>query len=174
MKRLLVLGVLMACGRVPDPMNPAVELELGTASSTGMGFLDMPAAATLVPGAQGGFHVWVSYRIKGASGTVKANHTVRRESDGKLLSRGERKLEVGAVGEGELWESELATPAKFAITFVRFTTTSAAIMRNVGRSPNSSRIRSDRPLPVTAPMREHISWVTISSRVIGSSVHRGR
>jgi hypothetical protein len=76
-----------------------------------MGFVDMPGAATLVPGAQGGFHVWLSYRVKGAEGAIKASHTVRRESDGKLLSRGERRLEVGAAGEGEWWQSETATPA---------------------------------------------------------------
>ena len=47
-------------------------------------------------------------------------------------------------------------------------------MRNVIRRPNSSRIRSDSPFPVTAPMREHISCVMTSSRVIGSSVQSGR
>ncbi len=47
-------------------------------------------------------------------------------------------------------------------------------MKNVVRKPNSSRIRSERPLPVTAPMREHISWVTIKSSVIGIKVQSGR
>ena len=31
-------------------------------------------------------------------------------------------------------------------------------MKKVVRRPNSSRMRSERPLPVTAPMRAHISW----------------
>ena len=65
-------------------------------------------------------------------------------------------------------------PAKFAITLVRLAATSAAIMKNVVRKPYSSRMRSLSPLPVTAPMREHISCVTISSTVIGSSVQSGR
>ena len=75
-----------------------------------------------------------------------------------------------------MWNSssELAMPANSAITLVRLASTSSAIIRNVMRRPNSSRIRSERPLPVTAPMREHISWVMISTRVIGSSVHSGR
>ena len=74
----------------------------------------------------------------------------------------------------DTWNSsrELAMPAKFAITLVRFANTSAAITTNVVRSPYSSRMRSDSPLPVTAPMREHISCVTISRKVIGMSVHR--
>ena len=36
-------------------------------------------------------------------------------------------------------------------------------MKNVIRKPNSSRIRSLSPLPVTAPMREQISWITIKA-----------
>ena len=75
-----------------------------------------------------------------------------------------------------IWKSssDLAMPANSAITLVRFTSTSSAIIRKVMRRPNSSRIRSDRPLPVTAPMREHISCVMIRTTVIGSSVHSGR
>ena len=65
-------------------------------------------------------------------------------------------------------------PANSAMMLVRFVSTSTAISRNVVRSPNSSRMRSDRPLPVTAPMREFISCVTTSSTVIGSSVQSGR
>jgi hypothetical protein len=70
--------------------------------------------------------------------------------------------------------SDPAMPAKSAIMLVKLASTSTAITMKVVRRPNSSRIRSDSPLPVTAPMREHISCVTISSRVIGSSVHKGR
>ncbi len=70
--------------------------------------------------------------------------------------------------------SELATPANSAMTLVMLASTSRVIIRNVMRRPNSSRMRSESPLPVTAPMREHISWVMISTRVMGSSVHSGR
>ena len=65
-------------------------------------------------------------------------------------------------------------PAKFAMTLVRFANTSSTMTTNVVRRPNSSRMRSDRPFSVTAPMREHISWVTISRIVIGSKVQSGR
>ncbi len=70
------------------------------------------------------------------------------------------------------WKSSsaLATPAKFAMTLVRFATTSSVMSPNVARRPNSSRMRSDRPLPVTAPIRAFISWVMTSSRAIGGSV----
>ena len=49
-----------------------------------------------------------------------------------------------------------------------------SIIRNVMRRPNSSRIRSLRPLPVTAPMRALISCTTISASVIGIIVHSRR
>ena len=45
------------------------------------------------------------------------------------------------------------------------------MVKNVMRRPNSSRIRSDRPLPVIAPMRAAISCTTISATVVGISVH---
>ena len=112
MTRALAIAALAlaACGPPPEPLP--CELELGTADATGAKFAPMPAAVTLTPGAQGGFHVWLDYRIKDApAGTVTAAHTVRRESDGKLLSRGERKLTVGAAGEGGWWESDAATAA---------------------------------------------------------------
>ena len=44
------------------------------------------------------------------------------------------------------------------------------MVMNVARSPNSSRIRSESPLPVTAPMRAAISCTTISAMVVGISV----
>lgn len=117
MKRALVLLVVAgACGpgNPPPPPPPSqCELTLGSAPTGGTGFAEMPLAATLVPGAQGGFHVWLSYRIKGAgeAGVLKAAHTVRREADGKLFSRGERRLELSAPGADGWWESDLATPA---------------------------------------------------------------
>lgn len=112
MKRsLLVLVAVTACGPQVPPPPGEYELALGSAPVTGMGFEPMPGAATLAPGAQGGFHVWLSYRVKGAeAATFKAAHTVRRESDGRLLSRGERKLEVSAPAEDGWWQSEAATP----------------------------------------------------------------
>ena len=49
--------------------------------------------------------------------------------------------------------------------------TSRIIITNVMRRPNSSRIRSLSPLPVTTPMRALISCTTISASVIGRIVH---
>ncbi len=65
----------------------------------------------------------------------------------------------------------LATPANSATTLPKLVMTSASISQNVTRNPNSSRIRSLRPLPVTAPMRDAISCTTTSATVIGIIVH---
>ena len=61
----------------------------------------------------------------------------------------------------------LATPANSATTLPKFVMTSASISQNVIRNPNSSRMRSLRPLPVTAPMRDAISCTTTSAMVVG-------
>src|SRR5437870_4041275 len=46
----------------------------------------------------------------------------------------------------------LATPANSLTMLPKFVITRATMSRNVARNPNSSRIRSESPLPVTAPM----------------------
>ena len=58
-------------------------------------------------------------------------------------------------------------PANSATTLPKLVMTSASITRNVRRKPNSSRMRSLRPLPVTVPMRDAISWTTTSAIVMG-------
>ncbi len=65
----------------------------------------------------------------------------------------------------------LATPANSLAIFPKLVATSASIRMNVMRSPNSSRMRSLNPLPVTAPMRDDISCTITSATVIGIMVH---
>ena len=60
-----------------------VQVELGTSALDGSGFLPLTGDQTLVPGAQGGFHVWVKWKVEGMSPQkVHAARTVRRVSDG--------------------------------------------------------------------------------------------
>ena len=61
----------------------------------------------------------------------------------------------------------LATPANSATMLPKLVTTSASIRKKVTRKPNSSRMRSLSPLPVTAPMRDDISCTTTSAMVVG-------
>ena len=53
-----------------------------------------------------------------------------------------------------------ATPANSATTFARSTKNPVIITKKVDRNPNSSRMRSESPFPVTTAMRAHISSVT--------------
>ena len=58
-------------------------------------------------------------------------------------------------------------PANSATTLPKFVTMSVTMTMNVSRNPNSSRMRSLSPLPVTAPSRDAISCTTMSAIVIG-------
>src|SRR5689334_20455195 len=66
---------------------------------------------------------------------------------------------------------EAATPANSATTLDKSTKKPQIMTKNVGRNPNSSRIKSERPFPVTTPMRAHISSVTYSAMVMGINDH---
>ena len=56
-----------------------------------------------------------------------------------------------------------ARPANSAAMLPRSARPSTAIVKKVMRRPNSSRMRSERPLPVTAPIRAAISWTTMGA-----------
>ena len=94
----------------PDPPHPA-SISLGTAQLDGSGYMPLVGDVTLVEGAQGGFHVWLKFRVQGmAPASVIAKHTARRKSDGVLVSQGTRTLDVGAAGTDGWWETPLAAP----------------------------------------------------------------
>jgi hypothetical protein len=94
----------------PPPPQPG-EVVLGTAATDGSGFLTLADDVTMVAGAQGGFHVWMKYRLKGMSGLeVHVQQTARRQRDNVLVSIGQRQVDVGAPGADGFWETPLATP----------------------------------------------------------------
>ena len=64
----------------------------------------------------------------------------------------------------------LAMPANSAAMLPRSASPNTTMVKKVMRRPNSSRIRSESPLPVTAPMRAAISCTTINATVVGISV----
>jgi len=47
---------------------------------------------------------------------------------------------------------------------------SMSMARNVGRTPNRSRMSAARPLPETAPIRPAISWTMMKLGVIASII----
>ena len=62
-------------------------------------------------------------------------------------------------------------PANSATTLVPFAMMRTIIARTVQRTPKRSRMRSERPCPVTSPMREHISWITPRPMLATSRSH---
>jgi hypothetical protein len=61
------------------------------------------------------------------------------------------------------------TPANSETVVAKLATSSAVIASSVILTPYSSRMRSARPLPVTAAMRAAISWQTPSETVVTTS-----
>ena len=71
--------------------------------------------------------------------------------------------------------SAAAAPENSATVLAMFATSSTTIANAVQRTPKRSRIRSDRPCPVTTPRRAAISWtIARMTIVIGNSQSRPR
>ena len=101
----------------PEPQDASspypVEVMLGGANPDISGFTTLGGDVTLVPGGQGGFHVWVKYRVTGAGAeNVLLNYTARRTSDGRLILKNSNVLvTLGAPGSEGYWESPVPFPA---------------------------------------------------------------
>ncbi len=113
MRRILVLA-LAACGADPAVPGDAATaaIVLGTVASDGTGFEPMTGDQPLIPGAQGGFHVWLKYRVAGiAPGTVRVVRTVRRVADGRLILMTDGAQDIGAAGTDGWWELPAPVPS---------------------------------------------------------------
>ncbi len=115
MRVVLPISVLMfwlaGCGGEPPVTGPG-SITLGTTTTAGEGFFALEGDQTLVPGAQGGFHVWLKYRIQGMSaGKVMVKRTARRVSDDRLILTTEASQEIGPASTGGYWEVPSAIPS---------------------------------------------------------------
>ena len=63
-----------------------------------------------------------------------------------------------------------AKPANSAMMLPKSAMPSTSMVKKVARKPNSSRMRSERPLPVMAPIRAAISCTTMRAIVVGIRV----
>ena len=96
---LALISLSVACGGEAPPVGD-VSLEIGAGEASGAsGFIPLgePAELTLVPGAQGGFHVMLNMRV--AAGTMPAadirlSRTARRADTDELVSRSEHYIEM--------------------------------------------------------------------------------
>lgn len=115
----VVLCVALAGCGAEDPPGPDSgpllgDLLVGGALSDGTGFVELVdgADAELVPGAQGGFHIWINVRVQGVAGPLYLEREARRMSDGALVLAGSRQaLEVPEDAMADWWESPAAAPS---------------------------------------------------------------
>lgn len=110
----IMVATAAGCGDSAAP-PPAMEASIvvGTADVDGNGFDALAGDVTLVPGAQGGFHVWLKYRVTGmAPGSMRVRHSAARASDGVPVLVGQsRPVDIGAPGPDGAWEAPKAAPA---------------------------------------------------------------
>jgi hypothetical protein len=107
----VVAAALAGCGGPGAPPPGNVTLMLGSAMLDGSGFVPLAGDQTLVSGAQGGFHVWVKYRVRGmAPATLTVQRTSRRVSDNALILNSDGSLDVGAAGPDGWWQLDHALP----------------------------------------------------------------
>ena len=98
----------------PDAQPPVGDMLVGGAEADGSGFVQLAdgSDAVLVPGAQGGFHVWINVRVHGVAGPLFVERQARRQSDGALVLAGSRVLmEVPEDAMADWWESPAAAPS---------------------------------------------------------------
>ena len=112
MARAAVLALALAgCGGAPTAMGSAT-LALGSAAADGTGFAPLAGDETLVPGAQGGFHVWLKYRVSGmAPATVHVHRESHRVSDDALVLLTDGTQAVGPAGPDGWWELPAPLPS---------------------------------------------------------------
>jgi hypothetical protein len=108
----VVIVALAGCGGSDRPPPGDATLTLGGCASDGSGFLAFAGDQTLVPGAQGGFHVWLKYRVAGmAPEKVHVHRESHRVSDDTLVLRADGTQDVGAAGPDGYWELPMALPS---------------------------------------------------------------
>jgi hypothetical protein len=109
----LLLLAPAGCGGEEDPPAQG-ELQAGSSAADGSGFVDVVDGdeVELIPGSQGGFHVWINVRVHGAAGALYVERDARRVSDDALVLRGlPQPVEVPAQAMVDWWESPAAGPA---------------------------------------------------------------
>ena len=112
------LGAAIGCdGSVEPPIDPPPpdgQLVIGSSELSGVGFVsvDDGADVELVSGAQGGFHIWTTLRVRDAAGPLFLHREARLVSDGTLILKAQRLyVEVPEEAMDNWWEREDAAPS---------------------------------------------------------------
>ena len=112
---LLCVGLAAACQppqTMADMQPPVGKLALGTIDVPQFGdmrWVDLvnDQKVELAPGAQGGFHVWVLYRLQGVAGRVQVFRIANRlPPDGAPSQRVLTTSGFITIPPGDLWQSD--------------------------------------------------------------------
>jgi hypothetical protein len=109
-----ILAWTVALGACGDLAGTDALLVAGSAAADGTGFAEVVPGADveLVPGSQGGFHVWIGVRVHGEAGLLLLEREARRDRDDALVLRGvAQAIEVPGDAVVGWWESPTASPA---------------------------------------------------------------
>jgi hypothetical protein len=115
----VVLAAALACGcEAGEPTDPPIEsdaaIAIGGASAAGEGFIELADGdeVELIPGSQGGFHVWIGMELLGAEGRLRIERQARRVSDDALVLRASTQtLEVPSDAMIDWWRKPDALPS---------------------------------------------------------------
>jgi len=115
---LFVSLLAPGCGETIDPEPPPIEgdaaLVLGGAAASGEGFIELIDGdeVELVPGSQGGFHVWTGMEVLGTEGRHYLEREARRTDDDVLVLRAIRQsLDVPSDAMIDWWRKPEAVPS---------------------------------------------------------------
>lgn len=114
MRAAVLLAALAGCGGggMMQPPPGDGNLTLGTIAADGS-FAPLAEGqdATLVEGAQGGFHVWMKFRARDVpAGDATLYRTAHRLSDDKLVLRTQGVQTMGPPGADGYWEVPAPLP----------------------------------------------------------------
>lgn len=139
--RALLVGALLlvGCGGTRPPPGSAT-LAVGTTALDGSGFVALDGDQTMVPGAQGGFHVWLKWRVSGmAPATVHVHRESHRVSDDALVLRADGTQSVGAATADGWWELPMALPSFMCPTPIGINVIGARIVFDVTLSGDDGK-----------------------------------
>ncbi len=110
MERLIVLTLLAGCS-APRSSRPTLDLAPAPTAELSLSMVTDGQDTTLVEGAQGGFHVWLSYAVRGmAPATVTLERTAHRVSDGAVVLVYRGDVDIGAPDDSGWWTAPSPIP----------------------------------------------------------------
>lgn len=112
MRRLIALTLLAACSAPPHATPPPADAgPLAPAAEMSLLMLADGQDATLVEGAQGGFHIWLQYAVHGLSAsTVTLERTAHRASDDAVVLVYRGDVDVGDPAADGWWTAPSPIP----------------------------------------------------------------